>query len=56
MSCLCTELWTVLNKSCTVEFVLATDGVLAIFIGSATFMEGYDLNILTHISLSNQLC
>jgi hypothetical protein len=46
----------VLNKSCTVEFVLAAEGVLAMLIGSATFVEGYDLNILTHSSLSNQLC
>ena len=29
-----------LNKSCTVEFVLVTEGVLAMFTGSAKFVEG----------------
>lgn len=56
VSCLYTELWTVLNKSCTVEFVLVTEGVLVMFTGSAKFVEGSDLNTLTHSSSSNQLC
>ena len=40
MSCLYTELWTVLNKTYTVEFVLVTEGVLAMFTGYAKFVEG----------------
>jgi hypothetical protein len=48
-----TELWTVLNKSCTVEFVLVTEGVLAMFAGSVKSVEGSDLNILIHSSSSN---